>query len=87
MSNAEPEPDPDPSPNPEPEPELEPEPDPEPAPAPAPSLINCTKLVVEGANVSIAPNVVIEGKVTVKNVSGGKVVLKAGKYSNQDVSL
>ena len=53
----------------------------------APSLINCTKLVVDGAGVSIAAGVTIEGKVTVKNASGGKVVLKPGKYANQEVSL
>jgi len=54
----------------------------------APSLIDCTKLVIEGAGVELAAGVVIRGKVTVKKVSpGAKATLKAGTYTNTEVSI
>jgi UDP-N-acetylglucosamine pyrophosphorylase len=52
-----------------------------------PSLIKCAKLVVEGDKVAFGANVVIEGKVTIKNPSGKAAVVKAGTYSNQEITL
>ena len=52
-----------------------------------PSLLNCTKLVIEGEKVSFAAKVVIEGKVTFKNASGKAAVIKAGTYKDQEVAL
>jgi len=56
-------------------------------PSGAPSLIKCEKLVIEGTSISFEADVVIEGKVTIKNASGGSVVVKAGKYADTEVEL
>jgi UDP-N-acetylglucosamine pyrophosphorylase len=50
-----------------------------------PSLIECSKLVVEG-EVEFAAGVVIVGEVTVK-AGEGKKVLATGRYENQTVEL
>jgi UDP-N-acetylglucosamine pyrophosphorylase len=51
-----------------------------------PSLINCTKIVVEG-EVEFATGVVVKGSVTFKNASGSKKVIAAGEYKDQTVEL
>ena len=54
----------------------------------APSLIKCTKLVVEGANIEFAKGVVVEGKVTIKRTAGSaKAVLKKGTYINTEITI
>ena len=53
----------------------------------APSLVDCKKLVVEGANVMIDAGVVIQGSVTIKNESGEKRSLKRGTYKDTTVTL
>jgi len=56
-------------------------------PAGAPSLLKCTKLTVEGEQVEFKGGVVIIGKVTIKNASGQRKVLKKGVYENTTVEL
>jgi UDP-N-acetylglucosamine pyrophosphorylase len=51
-----------------------------------PSLINCSKLVVEGP-VEFAAGTVIEGEVTIKNASGEKKTAGPGTLKDQTVEL
>jgi len=50
-----------------------------------PSLIDCTKLVVEGT-VVFSPGVVIKGEVTIKNESGTSQMVPPGVYENTTFS-
>ena len=51
-----------------------------------PSLINCSKLVVEG-EIEFAADVVIEGAVTFKNPGEGKKVVASGTYKDATIEL
>lgn len=51
-----------------------------------PSLIDCTKLVVEGP-VVFSPDVVIKGEVTIKNESGTLKTVAPGVYADTTLSL
>lgn len=51
-----------------------------------PSLINCTKLVIEG-EVEFAADVVIKGSVTIKNAGEGKKTVAAGTYEDTTLEL
>jgi len=56
-------------------------------PAGPPSLINCKKLVVEGASIAFAAGIVFEGSVKVVNGSGAKKTLPAGTYKDTTIDL
>jgi UDP-N-acetylglucosamine pyrophosphorylase len=53
----------------------------------APSLIDCAKLVIDGANVVLEAGVVFSGTVTIKNPSGTTGTVKAGTYKDTTIDL